>query len=323
MKRFGIVLNLLLLSLFVEVSAQKTTIDINNISLPKLDWSMSINLSDFNVKKNNISLDCLSRKIMGVNPTTGLNISIFIEKADHSGDSKECREFYWSKAEKSPLPKDNLTKSEKGNIAIVEHDIKEYQGKTINFHNLNAYISHEGFWIDVHISKIGYKNEDKALFDAIINSIEFKKPKTRNMTELLIYGNQAYMMKDYKEAISTFEQILETEKSGINMEKTMWLVVVDNLGMAYGISGDLDNSKRVFEYGIKLDPEYPNFYYSLACTYAEMSDLENSLKNLETAYNKKENVIPGETLPNPKTDSSFKKYLNDKQFKQFIKDHKL
>lgn len=64
--------------------------------------------------------------------------------------------------------------------------------------------------------------------------------------------------------------------------------------MAYGISGDYDNAKRILEYGKKLDPEYPNFYYNLACMYAKLSHLENALLNLELAFAKKHNRISGE-----------------------------
>jgi hypothetical protein len=56
-------------------------------------------------------------------------------------------------------------------------------------------------------------------------------------------------------------------------------VLVDNLGMAYGITGDLKKASEIFEYGLSKDDTYPMFYYNLACTYAEMNDLDNTIKH--------------------------------------------
>ena len=57
------------------------------------------------------------------------------------------------------------------------------------------------------------------------------------------------------------------------LDKTLWYVLIDNLGMSYGITGDLQEAKETFDYGVSKDPTYPLFYYNLACTYAEMNDV--------------------------------------------------
>ena len=51
------------------------------------------------------------------------------------------------------------------------------QGKKVDIHHLNAYLSYEDYWIDVHISKIQYKKENADLFDTIINSLKFVTEK--------------------------------------------------------------------------------------------------------------------------------------------------
>jgi tetratricopeptide (TPR) repeat protein len=322
MKHLKSILTYTLIFLCLVTSGQNIKADISNLSLPNIDWSLSLDLNNFEVSENNVSPDGNARQILANQESQALTVSVFIENADHDGNSVECRTFYWSQAEKSPLPKENLTQYEKNNIAFVEFDTKEFQGNKVDFHSMNAYLSTEGYWIDIHISKIGYKPEDKVLFDQIVNTIKIEKPKKRNVSELFIFGSQYYYQNNYKSAIMLYESILETEQEQITIDKTIWRIVVDNLGMAYGISGDLQNSKRIFDYGIKNDPEYPNFYYSLACTYAEMSDLDNTLTYLELAFQKKENVISGEELPNPKEDPSFQKYIKDEKFKKLLKKYK-
>jgi tetratricopeptide (TPR) repeat protein len=293
----------------------------NSISVPTNDWALNIELTGFKVEKNNFSPE--ARVVLVSKEAKNLTVSVYIEKAPKEGDQLECRNYYWGKAQKSPLVKDNINLYEKGDIAFVEHDVKEYEGKVINFHNLNAYLSYKGYWIDVHISEVNYKAEDKKLFDLIVTSLKIESPKKPNLAETFAFASQAYYNKSYSLAIKAFEDILVTEKEKITIDKMIWYLVVDHLGMAYGVNGELANAKRILEYGIKMEPQYPNFYYNLACTYAEMSDLDNAIANLESAYKNKDKVIKGESLPNPKEDSSFAKYSKDKKFIAFLKKYDL
>jgi tetratricopeptide (TPR) repeat protein len=308
---------------FTTAKSQNLDVNISHISAPAIDWTLTIDLNNFEVEENVINPEGNSRSLVATQNSLGLTASVFIEKAEGNGDYIAARKFYWDKAAKSPLSKENLLQYEKGNIAFVEHDTKEFEGKKVDYHSVNGYLSHNGYWIDIHVSKVGYKAEDKNLFEKIFNSVKIETPKVRNVSELFLWSAVTYFAHDYKNAIGAYESILETEKDKINMDKTIWRVVVDNLGMSYGISGDLNNSVRTYEYGIKFDPEYPNFYYSIACAYAEMSDLDKALSQLEIAYAKKDNVIEGEQLPNPSEDPSFEKYKNDKKFKDFLKKNKL
>jgi hypothetical protein len=65
---------------------------------------------------------------------------------------------------------------------------------------------------------------------------------------------------------------------------------------------------------IQQDPEYPLNYYNLACAFAEEGDKNKALANLSLAFQHKDNVLKGEKMPDPRTDSSFQKYLRDEDF---------
>jgi len=106
------------------------------------------------------------------------------------------------------------------------------------------------------------------------------------------------------------------------LDKTIWKVLVDNLGMAYGITGDLDKAKEVFAYGISKDPDYPLFYYNMACTYGEKKDLDKAIEYLKLAFDRRENTISGEEMPNPATDSSFKEFVKNEKFRTALKELK-
>ncbi|MDX6406005.1 MAG: hypothetical protein QOH70_3460 [Blastocatellia bacterium] len=129
--------------------------------------------------------------------------------------------------------------------------------------------------------------------------------------EYLRQGSAFYLEHDFKRAIPPYQKAVDLEKEKPTLDKTLWRVLVDNLGMAYGISGDLKKAKETFEYGLSKDPKYPMFHYNMACTYAEMNDVDKAIIYLKQAFEYKENMIKGEPMPDPRTDSSFERFLNN------------
>ncbi|MFN2499338.1 MAG: tetratricopeptide repeat protein [Pyrinomonadaceae bacterium] len=138
--------------------------------------------------------------------------------------------------------------------------------------------------------------------------------------ELVREGSSYYIKHDFEKAIGPYQKALELEKEKRTLDKTIWKVLVDNLGMAYGITGDLDKAKETFEYGISKDPDYPLFYYNLACTYGEKKDMDKAIEYLKLAFDRRENMIPGERMPNPATDSSFKHFMRNERFKAALEE---
>jgi tetratricopeptide (TPR) repeat protein len=145
---------------------------------------------------------------------------------------------------------------------------------------------------------------------------------SKEVTALVKEGSTYYMKGDYKKAIKPYQKALDLEKKQPSMDSTFTKVLIDNLGMSYGISGDLAKSKEIFEYGISWDSQYPMFYYNLACTYAEMDKIDSSIVYLKKAFQYKDNVILGEEMPDPATDSSFKRYLKEEKFIETLKEIK-
>ena len=135
-------------------------------------------------------------------------------------------------------------------------------------------------------------------------------------------GSKYYLDRDYKRAIPPYQKALDLEKKERKLDKNIWIVLVDNLAMSYGISGDIKNSQSVLEYGISKEPTYPLFYYNMACGYGELNDEDNAIKWLRPAFKHKANMIAGERLPDPMTDSSFEKFRDSEKFKKAIAEMK-
>jgi tetratricopeptide (TPR) repeat protein len=137
--------------------------------------------------------------------------------------------------------------------------------------------------------------------------------------ELLWYAQILYKDNMYAAAAPIYETALRKLAQGPETDvTTMRRVLIDEAGMSYGMSGDIQKSRSVFEKAIAEDPDYPLYYYNLACADAEEKDLLSARKHLRQAFDRKANVVRGERIPDPTTDDSFLPYRNNKEFWSFL-----
>jgi tetratricopeptide (TPR) repeat protein len=101
--------------------------------------------------------------------------------------------------------------------------------------------------------------------------------------------------------------------------KTMTRVLTDQAGMAYGISGNTAKARALFENAITHDPDYPLYYYNLACADASEKNLTAARDHLQKAFARRANILPGELIPDPTKDDSFLPFQSDKEFWAFLK----
>jgi tetratricopeptide (TPR) repeat protein len=153
-------------------------------------------------------------------------------------------------------------------------------------------------------------------------SVPPQNDNSKTVMDLMQEGSYYYLKHDFESAIPPYQKALDLEKQKRTLDKTLWKVLVDNLGMAYGITGDLDKAKDTFEYGISKDADYPLFYYNMACTYGEKKDMDKAIEYLKLAFDRQENMIPGEKMPDPATDSSFERFMKDEKFLAALKELK-
>ena len=141
-------------------------------------------------------------------------------------------------------------------------------------------------------------------------------PASATSMDYVRQGTAAYVAHDFERAIPPYQKALDLEKKDRKLDRKIWLVLVDNLAMAHGMTGDIKSSLSVLEYGISKEPTYPMFYYHMACGYGENGDQDNAVKYLRLAAKYKAYMIPGETYPDPSTDNSFRKFADSDKFKK-------
>jgi len=321
MKRKLLLITILILAnSFVAHAQQEGAPFISRFALPGRTWAVQMQTDGFVQQGRRIIDDGEGRYVIGQNETTNMVISIFLEKAPKQGDSLAAREYYWSRERRSPFHMESVKMSEMGPLAIVEYMVREAEGLTVNQKNYHVYLAREDVWVDIHLSKINYTHADDDLFASVLRSIKIDEHYTTPRMLYIEYGSHFYQQENYRKAIEHYRAALEMERRQPILDETMFRVLVDNLGMAYGISGDLANAKATFEYGLTRDATYPLFYYNLAATYAEMNDLDNAIAYLKKAFQYRNNIIRGEHMPDPRTDSSFKRFLQNERFRQTLRE---
>lgn len=133
-------------------------------------------------------------------------------------------------------------------------------------------------------------------------------------------GDFLLSMRRYSSAADEFAKVAELDQSQHKLNDDERRRVLDNEGVSFALSRNYDRARQVYDAAIQQDPDYPLFYYNLACTYAEMGQLDPALKNLREAWKRRKNVLEGERFPDPREDSSFAKYKNDPKFQDAVRD---
>jgi tetratricopeptide (TPR) repeat protein len=151
----------------------------------------------------------------------------------------------------------------------------------------------------------------------IFQSYHFDPSYFPQFNDVFLYAQMLYRNGMYKAAAPIFELSLTKLKDDKSQE-TMRRVATDQAGMSYGISGDISKARSLFESAIARDPDYPMYYYNLACADAEEKKLADARIRLQQAFARKANMIPGESLPDPSKDDSFLPYRKDKDFWEFV-----
>jgi len=285
------------------------------LSLPAKDWGVVLNLPGFAVKSVETKPDG-RRYMVAENETTNVVVSLTLEEVKSGGPASSCRDSLKNRTKNVPLKIKDVRFSRSGDVDVMHYRVPELRGQSINQESMFACQFYDNSFIDLHVSKVNYVAADEQLFSDVLRSMHLDTVQ-RSSKELVEQGSRFYLQHDYKGAIGPYSHALELEKANPELEKSLWYVLVDNLGMSYGITGDLQKAKETFEYGVSKDPTYPLFHYNLACTYAEMGDAAEAGNFLKKAFEYKANFLPGESMPDPRKDDSFKKLMkNNKEFRE-------
>jgi tetratricopeptide (TPR) repeat protein len=200
-------------------------------------------------------------------------------------------------------------------IALVDYTTQDRARKT--WYMVRGFVASGDICGDLEFyGTTPIKAEDPDL-KKIFESYRLDLAYVPQFNDVFIYGEILYNHAMYKAAAPVFEQALSMLSDDKSQDK-MRRVTTDQAGMSYGISGDIPRARAIFNAAIAKDPEYPLYYYNLACADAEENKLAEARVHLQQAFDRKQNVIPGETIPDPSKDDSFLPHRGNKDFWSFV-----
>ncbi len=302
------------------------------VSLPDSSWGIGMDLSGHGISIDDVKPDG-RRYLMSSHPTTGLNVSVTLERVPNQAVASGCVN-HLEQLSKSPIAQSgrDLRLTTTSTLPSLEYTVLEFRGVKLEQRHVHLCYPKDNVYVDLHLSKIGYTPTDEPLFRNFLQTLKIEPaqapaPQPRatpaahagSALDLFKAGSEFYLQGNYQQAIGLYQQALDLEKTNPQLDRIMWRVLVDNLGMAYGISGKLSQAREIFEYGIQEEHTYPMFHYNLACTFAEMNDREQAMKSLRTAFQHRKHHNPGEPgIPDPRRDVSFRRFMAQDDFRKFV-----
>jgi tetratricopeptide (TPR) repeat protein len=299
-----------------------------DVWLPGKPWALELDGAGFTTRSNEIQPDG-RRYFLVENTKTRAVVSVYLEALQAPAQPGECKHSLEGKMKRNSSLASGALRGviyrESGEMQILEFTLPELDGVPTSQKNIFGCLIKDHVFVDIHISKIFFKAADQLLFDVLLQSVHFVPREATttpvpagNSLSLFQEGSRYFIAHQYREAILPYQKAFEIEKSTPTLDKNHWRVLIDNLGFAYGITQDLSSARDALTYGVTKDPDYPLFYYNLACVAAEKGDLLDTENYLKLAFERRQNLIPGETFPDARVDESFQTLLLQREFRQFL-----
>jgi hypothetical protein len=146
-------------------------------TFPDVPWTLTIPADDFQLAEKQMRADGHGVYFHLVDDKQQLNLSMFIEPVKDCTDSKSCRDFIWKTGNPEWTNPQNVVQSEIGGVSVLELMVPKFQGVDLRQQNVYAEFVQDGFWVDMHLSKVLYKPEEHQLFERIIKSVKFEPKK--------------------------------------------------------------------------------------------------------------------------------------------------
>lgn len=143
------------------------------LTTPLAPWTIVISGRDLDIRNVGLKPGSTSSYVMMVDDTTKLNVSLYIEPADKCKTSDECRDYILKFGNPAWGKFQDLSKAKIGDFSYFEFFRPEAGGKPLKMQDMYAQHVSNGYWVDLHISKVLYTKQDKALFETMVKSLKF------------------------------------------------------------------------------------------------------------------------------------------------------
>lgn len=284
------------------------------VALIEKPWAVSLNIPGYTVRVDGMTPDG-RRYFLATHAATSTTLSVTLESVDGQATTQGCL-AHVRRVAHAPAAgiTRHLTEYTLPKMSVIEYERPgTHDGNAGHFHVLGC-TAQENVYADVHMSKPDFSPGDESMLRRVLATFEIVPAAAPGSLDHFRAGSVPYLQAHYTEAIPHYEQALALEQSNPTLDRSLWELLVHNLGASYRMTGDLPRAMHIFEYGISQDPINPLFHYNLARIYAGMNDREHAMRSLNAAFLNRQPGV-NESLPDPRQDVSFKRFMLDPSFR--------
>lgn len=281
----------------------------------QLQWrAEGFHVVESSAKPNGVEIGVRSRDDSGL---TYL-IFLFVVPGQQSLTSAKCRDSELGVARRDSVNFKIIDTSEIQRPADLPIALANYSaGKDKTWYSARAFVATSNICGDLEFYDQSPVSTSDPRVKRILDTFRLDPAYIPQFRDVFLYAQVLYKAQQYSAAAPIFQQALGMLHEG--KDQITWIrVTTDQAGLAYGISGNIGKAREIFTSAIAKDPDYPLYYYNLACADAEQNKLADARLHLQQAFARKANIIPGESMPDPTKDDSFTPYRNNKHFWTFI-----
>jgi hypothetical protein len=153
---------------------QQAVADGVQLTTLKAPFAMRILAQDLDITGVKAKPDQQSAYFMMTSGTTNLNVSVYIEPVGKCTTAEACRDMVLKSGNPAWGEYQDLKKGTLGNASYFEFYRPVAAGKPLKMQDMYAQFVREGYWIDLHISKVLYDPaKDRAKFEDVVKGVSF------------------------------------------------------------------------------------------------------------------------------------------------------
>jgi hypothetical protein len=104
-----------------------------------------------------------------------LTVSFYIEPASQCETSVDCRELYWKNPGPMVQNPAGVAQFERAGFAIVRYELAIIPNAPFRQLNYSAHLVRDGYWVDMHISKLLMSESDEKPLEQFIDAITIQQ----------------------------------------------------------------------------------------------------------------------------------------------------
>jgi tetratricopeptide (TPR) repeat protein len=207
-------------------------------------------------------------------------------------------------------------------LAVASYRIAKVGSTPLNQENVFAFSGTTDTCFEIHLSKTSYTSSDTSLFDDALDSFLFEPTYTPRAADYGVIATLFFnFLHDFPSAAIYYQRAFDTlpkEQVTAPSATILGRITVMQLAMTYGITGDLARSRAINQAAIVRDPDFPMYYYELACADAEQGNAGAARNHLQQAFDRRKNMPPNLPMPDPTQDDSILKLKSNPEFWTFV-----